>query len=82
MFFTILVCLALTSASLPAANLNEMANLSYRSHCSVVVEIWKEMGGYSPLDPETVEDHECCTYKHSLIPGIVCTQMNFIEEIV
>lgn len=53
-----------------------------RSHCSILVQVWKQMGGYSPLDPDTVKDNECCSYHHSSIPGIVCSQMNFVVEIV
>ena len=53
-----------------------------RSHCSVVVEIWKELGGYTPLEPQTVGADQCCHYKQSKIPGIICSMMNFVVEIV
>jgi hypothetical protein len=52
------------------------------SHCSIVVKIWKQLGGYTPLDPETLGDRDCCDKSKSLIPGILCSEMAFVVEIV
>lgn len=80
MFAITLIVMAVSAAS--QMHEIEISNFKYRSHCSIVVEIWKELGGYTLLDPETVGSSECCHYKQSLIPGILCSQMNFVVEIL